>query len=184
MKMREMLARRASEDFVGRTDEMDVLLDTLERDSPIVVHIHGIGGIGKTSLLDAVAHRARARGATVVRLDCRSVEPSERGFLHELGAAVGGELDTAEDAAERLRQLGARVLLALDTYEVYRMMDTFGCARCLCPPCTTTCAYCSLGEKRRSRPGTSRLAGKDCSRASAWGRSTNRRRGICSCRRA
>jgi hypothetical protein len=125
MKMRDMLARQASEDFVGRRDEMAVLLDTLERDSPVVVHIHGIGGIGKTRLLDAVAHQARARGVTVVRLDCRSVEPTERGFLRELGAAVGGELRTAEDAAERLRQLGARVLLALDTYEVYRMMDTW-----------------------------------------------------------
>jgi hypothetical protein len=125
MKMKELLARQASESFVGRADEIHALLRTLDRDSPIVVHVHGIGGIGKTSLLDAVAHQARARGATVVRLDCRSVEPSERGFLHELGIAVGGDLRTAEDAAERLRQLGGRVLLALDTYEVYRMMDTW-----------------------------------------------------------
>lgn len=125
MKMRELLAQRASEDFVGRRAEMAVLLGTLERESPIVVHVHGIGGIGKTSLLDAVARQARARGVTVVRLDCRSLEPTERGFLRELGAAVGGELHTVEDAAERLRGLGAHVLLALDTYEVYRMMDTW-----------------------------------------------------------
>jgi hypothetical protein len=88
MKMRDVLAQRASENFVGRTDEMDVLLDTLEKDNPIVVHIHGIGGIGKTSLLDAVTHQARERDVTVVRLDCRSLEPTERGFLRELGAAV------------------------------------------------------------------------------------------------
>ena len=72
MKMREMLARRASEDFVGRTDEIAVLLEILETESPVVVHIHGIGGIGKTSLLNAIAHKARARGVTAVRLDCRS----------------------------------------------------------------------------------------------------------------
>ena len=71
MKMRDMLARRASEDFVGRADEIGFLLDTLDKDSPVVVHIHGIGGIGKTSLLNAIAHKARARGVTVVRLDCR-----------------------------------------------------------------------------------------------------------------
>lgn len=117
-RMKDLLTQRAAANFVGRSKELATLLCVLERESPVVVHVHGIGGIGKSSLLEAFAERARERNATVVRLDCRSIEPTARGFLHELGAAIGGETDTPETAAERLGRLGNCVVLTLDTYDI------------------------------------------------------------------
>src|SRR5262249_25127468 len=49
----------------------------------------------------------------------------ERGFLHELGIAIGLPAVTPEQAAERLGTLGSHVVLSLDTYEVFRLMDTW-----------------------------------------------------------
>ena len=68
-RVRDVLSRRATGTFVGRARELAVLLEAIEQDGPLVVHVHGIPGIGKSSLLEACAQRARARGATVVRLD-------------------------------------------------------------------------------------------------------------------
>jgi hypothetical protein len=87
--------------------------------------IHGIGGIGKPTLLSAFAARAHEHGAAVIRLDCRAVEPTERGFLSELSAAVGADLQNPDAAAHVLEQFAKRVILMLDTYERFRLMDSW-----------------------------------------------------------
>jgi len=120
----DLLAQRAREAFIGRSAELDVLLSMLDS-GPQVVFIHGIAGIGKSTLLEAFAEQARTRGATVVRLDCRRMEPTRRGFLHELCIAIGLPAVSPEQAAERLGTLGSRVVLSLDTYEIFRLMDTW-----------------------------------------------------------
>ncbi len=124
-RMRDILAQRAIEGFVGRSSELAALLHALEGEGPRVVHVHGIAGVGKSSLLEAFSAQARARGATVVRLDCRTMEPTPRGFTYELGSAIGSQARSAEEAAERLSQVGSLVVLALDSYEVYHLMDTW-----------------------------------------------------------
>ena len=124
-KMKDLLTKRAVENFVGRTEEKGSLLQALEQDSMVVVHIHGIGGIGKSNLLAVVAEEARKRGAAVVSLDCGATEPTESGFLRGLDAVIGGNNTTPEEAADRLGRLGERVMLTLDTYEVFRLMDTW-----------------------------------------------------------
>jgi hypothetical protein len=125
VRVRDMLAERASQTFVGRAEELALLGLALLDEGPVVTQVHGIPGVGKTSLLDAFARMARERGATVIRLDCRSVEPTEGGFLRALDAAIGGEATTPEASAQRLGSLGDRVILALDTYELMRLLDTW-----------------------------------------------------------
>ena len=58
-------------------------------------------------------------------LDCRSIEPTERGFLHSLSRAIGSKARSPASVADRLGNLGERVVLTLDTYEVFRFLDVW-----------------------------------------------------------
>ncbi len=124
-RLKDLIERQSAGTFVGRGEELESLLSVLPEDGPLVVCMHGIAGIGKSRLLEAFVREARSRGATVVRLDCRQIEPTESGLLRELGAAIGGEAGSAEQVAARLSQFGSRVVLALDTYELFRLLDTW-----------------------------------------------------------
>lgn len=119
----ELLESRAAASFVGRAEERAALLRLLEPGGPVLAFVHGIGGVGKSALVDAFARDARAGGAAVVRIDCRSVEPTAGGFLAALASAVGGAGATPQVAARRLGRLGDRVVLVLDTYELLRLID-------------------------------------------------------------
>src|SRR5580700_11191982 len=112
--VRDLLAQHAEETFVGRSKELALLLKALERSTPPVSFVHGIGGIGKSRLLEAFTTHARARGALVVRLDCRQFEPTAPGYLRELGSAIGGDMASVQEACERLGQISERVILVLD----------------------------------------------------------------------
>ncbi len=124
-QLRDVLDCRFAVDFVGREEELGFLLQTLEQNGPLVVYLHGIAGSGKSTLLEAFTRRARGAGATVIRLDCQSIEPTEAGFLSELSLATGGTRSSPQDVAARLGQVGARVIVALDTCEVFRLMDSW-----------------------------------------------------------
>jgi hypothetical protein len=89
-QVKELLDRRLARDFVGREEELGLLLRTLDPDGPLVVYLYGIAGSGKSTLFDVFAQRARTTGATVIRLDCRSIEPTAVGLLSELAVATGG----------------------------------------------------------------------------------------------
>jgi predicted alpha/beta-fold hydrolase len=88
----DVLAEQTARQLVGRGKEMAQLLRCLEDDGPAVIQVHGIGGSGKSALLAAFCAQAREAGAAVVPLDCRAIEPTERGFVHELGQAVGSHV--------------------------------------------------------------------------------------------
>lgn len=119
----DVLEQRAAATIVGRTEERAALLRLFEPDGPLVVFVHGIAGVGKSTLLGVFARDARGLGATVVALDCRSIEPTEAGFLGALASAVGGVRSTPAGAGRRLADLGDQVVLVLDTYELLRLLD-------------------------------------------------------------
>jgi hypothetical protein len=111
--------------MVGRQRELTQLLHCLDDNGPAVTQLHGIGGSGKSTLLASFCAQAREAGVAVVQLDCRAIEPTERGFVHELGEFIGIQDGNAGQAAERLGELSAQVVLALDTYERLRLLDTW-----------------------------------------------------------
>ena len=59
-KLGDILSARALAHFAGREREVDTLLGLFATGGPLVVHVHGVAGIGKSSLLEAFAGRARA----------------------------------------------------------------------------------------------------------------------------
>ena len=80
-KVRDLLTGRAVHGIVGRTREVTQLCDLFAKKAPLVVHLHGITGVGKSTLLDAFAGLAGKRKLKVIRFDCRLIEPTVRGFL-------------------------------------------------------------------------------------------------------
>jgi len=121
----DVLAEQAATRMVGRRRELTQLLHCLDEDGPAVTQLHGIGGSGKSTLLAAFCAQAREAGAAVVQLDCRGIEPTERGILHELGEVIGIRDGDSGQAAESLGGLSERVVFALDTYERLRLLDTW-----------------------------------------------------------
>src|SRR5436190_1064021 len=111
--------------LVGREAELGSLLTVLDEAGPALIYVHGIAGVGKSALVSGFADRARTAGATVVLLDCRSIEPTDRGFVHSLASAVGSRASTLGAVSERIGRLGHRVVVVLDTYEVFRFLDTW-----------------------------------------------------------
>ncbi len=109
-------SRTRSGSFVGREQELDVLEALVRSGEPAVIYVHGIAGIGKSALVGALADRLEATDVAVTSLDCRTIEPTERGLLSALGA----------DNVAALHHDGGRTsLLVLDHYEVFRLMDTW-----------------------------------------------------------
>ena len=91
--------------FVGRAAELELFGAALEAPEPpfSVLWICGPGGVGKTTLLAALAEAARAAGRAPVLFDLRGIEPSPPAFTAELARASGLDAD--------------RPVLLLDTFE-------------------------------------------------------------------
>jgi hypothetical protein len=179
-RVSDLLAQRATESFVGRSGDLASLLKCLRDDRPLVVQVHGLAGVGKTTLLDAFSSHARAEGAVVVRLDCRTTEPTERGFLYELGVAIGSQNSklTADEAAERLGAWEA-ALCWYWTPTSCCVSWTRGCGRCSSPCWATMCASFSAGVISLYPRGWQRRSGRACSEAYRWGRWPTTRRWSC-----
>ena len=96
--------RRAA--VVGRDAELAALVELLADDGPPVAVVHGVAGSGKSSLLRAFRAGAAERGAVVVAVDGRAVEPTPAGFLAALGPLpTDGRVVIVIDTAEQLRLL-------------------------------------------------------------------------------
>jgi hypothetical protein len=111
-----------------------------------VTHVHGLPGMGKSALLATFADREQSAGAHVISLDCRAVEPTERGFLR----AAGGFDDVAALGAH-LRTLGRPVVVVLDQYEHFLLLDTW--LRRTVVPALPAAAAVVLGCRERPVPG-------------------------------
>ncbi len=90
-KLAARLEQRAMERFDARESELANLLAALGPEGPVVTHIHGVGGIGKSRLVEVFGSMARAKGNEVIHLDCRAVEPSPKGFVRALALALASQ---------------------------------------------------------------------------------------------
>lgn len=113
------LLQERSSAIIGRRRERARLGALLEDGGPVVAHLHGLGGVGKTTLLHAFEADAREAGAETVYVDATALYATQGSFLDTLGAS------TVEQAAAGLGARGDRVVLLLDTYEELRALDAW-----------------------------------------------------------
>lgn len=108
--------------FVGRQAEIALFRAALLADEPpfAVLHLHGLGGVGKTTLLREYARIAAEAGRAVVRLDGRDVESSPAGFLRAFRRALGLDEDGTVGALPAWPGDG---VLLVDTYETLADLD-------------------------------------------------------------
>ncbi|MGW0606161.1 AAA family ATPase [Streptomyces sp. NPDC002640] len=76
--------------FVGRRRELALFRDALAgaAGAPAVLHVHGPGGVGKSTLLRRFADESRDAGRPVVEVNGRLIDPSPAGFRAEAGAVA------------------------------------------------------------------------------------------------
>lgn len=125
-KIRDRLSRNTATSILGRDHELSVLARLFDDEAPLVVHMHGGSGIGKTTLLRSFAAQAPGRGCSVVLIDGAAVEPTPSGFMAELGRHLG-QGDVAMDGLANRIASHSRLILALDNYESLRLLDTWLC---------------------------------------------------------
>jgi hypothetical protein len=108
--------------IVGRDRELACLGSLLSDDGPLVAVVHGMAGSGKSTLVRAFGIEAVERGATLVAVDGREIEPTPAGFLAALERSLGGP---ENGAAAALAELPGPVVVTIDTAERLRLIDAW-----------------------------------------------------------
>lgn len=106
--------------FIGRSAELAAFEALLERpEHVIVLWLSGLGGVGKTALLQACSSRARQAGWLTARIDGRAVAPVPQAFSSSVESAIGANasLSQLEGAG------GSGLAIFIDTYERLELLD-------------------------------------------------------------
>jgi AAA ATPase-like protein len=118
-----LLAQQAAA-ITGRDHERAQLRRLLEPGGPVVAYVHGLAGVGKTTLLHAFASDARAAGFATVEIDGH-VTYSTRGAF--LAALTGSPSDDAPALDAVVASLEGPRLLVVDTFELLAPVDEWVC---------------------------------------------------------
>lgn len=136
--LQAVIDRLEADRFVGRTGEISLFRELLKSGRPALLNVHGVGGIGKTSLLRAFAREAAAAGVAWIAIDGAGLQPTPREFCRQLLAelaahGLGGEAEQSEsrlngsiaDCHAAFSRMAAckRLVLGIDTYEEIQPLD-------------------------------------------------------------
>jgi hypothetical protein len=118
-----LLAQQAAA-LTGRDRERAQLRRLLEPGGPVVAYVHGLAGVGKTTLLHAFASDARAAGFATVEIDGHVTYSTQGAFLAALTGSPSNE-PPALDAV--IAALDGPTVLVIDTFELLVGVDEWIC---------------------------------------------------------
>jgi hypothetical protein len=121
--IQDRIRQQAQQGFVGRSEELSTLWHALSENGSLVTFVSGIGGIGKSTLLNAFVQQLQSQQIPVLQLDCRAVQPTEQGVLLALGQLCEQPCTTVGDLGQVLESTGQPVVITFDTYELFRLLD-------------------------------------------------------------
>ncbi len=125
-RLGDLVRRAARARLVGRAREIDGLVRALVDEDARVAFVHGIGGIGKSSLLDALEPPLEERGARVLRFDGHEIAPTPEGLVAALAGTLGIAPEGVDAVAQALDAIPeALVVLAFDEYDALRLVDAW-----------------------------------------------------------
>lgn len=120
----DRLSSNSDAQLIGRDQELDVLRRALTSNTPIVIHLYGLPGIGKSALVAIFAEEVRNSEGGVLEIECGAVEPTKISLLNELGRILDCKTELGAIAAA-ITGLPPPVLLLFDGYEAFRLLDTW-----------------------------------------------------------
>lgn len=125
MPLADRLVRRTVDSLAGRHEELERLKAFATGHEPLVLHLHGIPGIGKTHLLDALAATI-GNEIPIVRIDARWCEPSPAALCRAISRELGiPESDDPATVAAGLSIASKPTLLIIDSYQSFRLIDSW-----------------------------------------------------------
>jgi len=123
--IQDRLSRNLLENVFGRAADLAALTETLAAGATPIQFVHGVSGVGKSTLLQALGARLAAAGWHVVPLDGGHTEPTPAGVLQALATAVGAPTATLAGLTDALAGAGAPVALLVDGYEALGLVDAW-----------------------------------------------------------
>jgi len=155
MPLSDRHVRRKMEAPAGRRDEFARLQAFISGDECLVLHLHGIPGIGKTHLLNALGAVVSTSDFFVVRIDARLCEPSPAALCRAIARQIGvPESEDPETVAARLSRSPNELCLRSTAMSPSGSL-THGSGRSFFPHSVDGCVRSSQAAKLRARPGAS-----------------------------
>ena len=126
MPLGDRWERRAVEALAGRREELERLEGFALGEEALVMHVQGIPGVGKTHLLNALVAHLGEEDVSVVPMDARWCEPSPAALCRAISREIGmPESEDRSVVATGLSDRAQRTLLVLDSYESFRLLDSW-----------------------------------------------------------